>query len=56
MPDQPRRDGGDRASAAPDKSPVRKDKEPPPTGTKGDELSSQGQLDEATRKRGRNPT
>jgi hypothetical protein len=58
MPDQPRPDNADeRPPTAPGKSAVRKDtKEPPPTGTKGEELSSQGQLDEATRKRGSHPT
>ena len=57
MPDKPRPEGAEnRASTASGKSTIRKDtKEPPPTGNKGEELSSQGQLDDATRKRGRNP-
>ncbi len=46
MPDEPKADAADQ----PAKHPPRK-QEPKPTGTKGEEISSQGQVDEGTRER-----
>jgi hypothetical protein len=46
MPDRNTKETADRSS---DKRPRKRER--PPTGTKGEELSSQGQVDEATRRR-----